>query len=423
MYSYSSSALVLCLLLPHAIAESPCDIFAKGETPCVAAHSTVRAMYSSYSGSLYQVKRASDNSLYNINTLAIGGFADAASQDSFCDSTSCVIQRIYDQSPNQNHLDIGPPGGAHPAKDTPANATADGLTVGGHQVYSAYFEGGMGYRLDNTTGIAKGDEAETIYMVTNGKHYNDRCCFDYGNAETNNLDDGAGTMEALYFGNAKGGLNHGGAGNGPWIMADMENALWGANVEQSNEESISHEFVTAMIKCDSAHIPPVPSPPPTKPGPSNITKGHDICPGSGDLSNFVTTDADKCNVACYGNQDCTAYVLTRGRCFLKSCLSPVVVSRHAILGQLPSRQTSRSGHWEIKGGNAQAGKLKTYWSGPRAPGYSPMKKQGAIILGIGGDNSDGAVGTFYEGAIVAGVSSDLTDSQLQNNIVMAGYGK
>ena len=26
---------------------------------------------------------------------------------------------------------------------------------------------------------------------------------------------------------------------------------------------------------------------------------------------------------------------------------------------------------------------------------APMKKQGAIILGIGGDNSDGAVGTFY----------------------------
>ena len=34
---------------------------------------------------------------------------------------------------------------------------------------------------------------------------------------------------------------------------------------------------------------------------------------------------------------------------------------------------------------------QTYWDGPRAPGYSPMKKQGAIVLGLGGDNSDGAV--------------------------------
>merc|ERR1712217_172332 len=89
-----------------------------------------------------------------------------------------------------------------------------------------------------------------MYMVTSGKHYNDRCCFDYGNAETNNLDDGAGTMEAVYFGNAKGGLNHGGAGKGPWIMADMENALWGADVVKSNEEPITHEFVTAMVKGD-----------------------------------------------------------------------------------------------------------------------------------------------------------------------------
>eukprot|EP01043_Picozoa_sp_COSAG02_P032710 COSAG02_NODE_2198_length_9544_cov_30.739121_3_plen_114_part_00 len=55
-------------------------------------------------------------------------------------------------------------------------------------------------------------------------------------------------MEALYFGSAKGGLNHGGAGTGPWIMADMENALWGADRVVSNEEPINHDFVTAMIK-------------------------------------------------------------------------------------------------------------------------------------------------------------------------------
>ena len=64
-------------------------------------------------------------------------------------------------------------------------------------------------------------------MVTSGVHYNGRCCFDYGNAETNNLDDGAGTMEAVYFGSAKGGLNHGGAGPGPWIMVGAAKAVPG----------------------------------------------------------------------------------------------------------------------------------------------------------------------------------------------------
>merc|ERR1740117_1663735 len=81
------------------------------------------------------------------------------------------------------------------------------------------------------------------------------------------------------------------------------------------------------------------------------------------------------------------------------------------------------GHWAIKGGNAQSGDLKVYWDGHRAKGYAPMKKQGAIILGIGGDNSDGAVGTFYEGCIVQGVASDATDDAVQANIVAAGYAE
>jgi non-reducing end alpha-L-arabinofuranosidase len=49
--------------------------------------------------------------------------------------------------------------------------------------------------------------------------------------------------------------------------------------------------------------------------------------------------------------------------------------------------------------------------------------QGAIILGIGGDNSAGAVGTFYEGAMLQGYTSDATDDAMQANIVAAGYGK
>ena len=53
-----------------------------------------------------------------------------------------------------------------------------------------------------------------------------------------------------------------------------------------------------------------------------------------------------------------------------------------------------------------------------------MKKQGTIILGIGGDNSDGAVGTFYDGVMTSGYSTDTVDDAVQANIVQAaGYGK
>ena len=194
-------------------------------------------------GPLYQVKRA-DGKMLDIKVTAAGGFADAAAQDKFCSGSSCVFWTIYDQSPKGNHLGVAPAGGAHRQTDKPAPANAGPLTVGGHKVYGLRMDPPSGYRRDNTTDIAVDDEAETMYAVFNGSHYNNRCCFDYGNAETNNHDDGAGTMEAVYFGSAKGGLNHGGAGKGPWIMADMENALWGADRVVSNEEPINHDFVT-----------------------------------------------------------------------------------------------------------------------------------------------------------------------------------
>jgi hypothetical protein len=68
----------------------------------------------------------------------------------------------------------------------------------------------------------------------------------------------------------------------------MENALWGADKVDSEEEPINHPFVTAMVKGDTGPAP---------------------------------------------------------------------------------------GHWAIKGADATAGALKTYWDGHRAPKYAPMKKQ------------------------------------------------
>ena len=105
----------------------------------------------------------------DVKVSAAGGFADSAAQDKFCGTSDCHIWRIYDQSPKMNHLDIAPPGGAHRAEDAPVNATAEALTVAGHKVYAAYFEGGMGYRIDKGNGIAKGNEPETLYAVFGGK--------------------------------------------------------------------------------------------------------------------------------------------------------------------------------------------------------------------------------------------------------------
>ena len=53
--------------------------------------------------------------------------------------------------------------------------------------------------------------------------------------------------------------------------------------------------------------------------------------------------------------------------------------------------------------------------------YQPMRKQGSLILGIGGDNSNGAQGTFYEGVVASGATSAATDDAIQANIIAVGY--
>jgi hypothetical protein len=49
----------------------------------------------------------------------LGGFADAAAQDAFCADTTCLITILYDQSPQANHLTVGPRGGLAPWTSKP----------------------------------------------------------------------------------------------------------------------------------------------------------------------------------------------------------------------------------------------------------------------------------------------------------------
>jgi hypothetical protein len=309
-----------------------CDILASGSAPCVAAHSTVRALYSAYAGNLYQVTRASDQATKDVGVLSAGAFADSATQDTFCAGTTCTISIIYDQSASNNHLTQAPPGQRKATPDTLADAAALKFTISGHTVYGVHLPPGYGYRNDKTTGVATGDEPETEYMVTSGTYFNGNCCWDYGNAETTNHDDGAGTMEAVYFGNythqGKGG------GTGPWVMADMENGVFAGPSFAANEMDtpLTSAYVTAMV-----------------------------------------------------------------------------------IGR-------SGGTFALKGGNAQMGTLTTMYDGVRQNGYTPMKKEGAIILGIGGDNTAGGQGNFYEGVLTSGAASDATTNAVQANIVAAGYG-
>jgi hypothetical protein len=329
--------------------KGPCDIYAAAGDPCVAAHSTTRALYASYNGPLYQVIRQSDGKSLDIGVVQPvaspvpdpGGYADAAAQDSFCANTYCWITKIYDQSPQHNDLTQAPRGGfSGPAMGGFNNvpiADMAPVTVMGHKVYGVFIEPGMGLRNDDPKGTAVDDQAEGQYWVISGKHYNSGCCFDYGNAEIDSRDDDNGTMEATYFGDGTGWYH--GHPPGPWIMTDQENNLVGCVNPDGSKfceslPSIDWRFVTAIAKGEPHH-------------------------------------------------------------------------------------------WATLGGNAQHGDLSVMFSGPRVNAtYDPMRKQGAILLGNGGDNSNGSQGTFYEGAMTEGGTfpSDATDQEVQANIVAAGYG-
>jgi hypothetical protein len=87
-----------------AAAPGPCDILGAAGNPCVAAHSTTRALYSAYAGPLYNVTRASDGASANISVLSPGGFANASAHEAFCAALDCVISNVFDQSPLGNHL-------------------------------------------------------------------------------------------------------------------------------------------------------------------------------------------------------------------------------------------------------------------------------------------------------------------------------
>jgi hypothetical protein len=317
----------------RAAGPGPCDIYASGGTPCVAAHSTTRALYGAYNGPLYQVRRSSDNTTRDIGVLSEGGYANAATQDSFCANTTCLITIIYDQSGRNNRLTQAPPGfwpGPAPGGwDNLADAKAAPITIGGQRAYGVYIAPGTGYRNNNTNGVATGDQPEGIYAVVDGTHYNQWCCFDYGNAQTDGQADAPAIMETVYFGaNRQWGY---GDGNGPWIMADLEWGLFsGVNAGYNPLPPINHRFVTAMVK-------------------------------------------------------------------------------------------GEPNHWAIRGGSTQSGGLTTYFDGRRPNGYHPMKKEGAILLGIGGDNSVSGRGTFFEGVLTSGYPSAATENAVQANIVAAGY--
>jgi len=240
----------------------PCDVYAAGNTPCVAAYSMVRVLSSAYTGPLYQVRKGAglQNTGTGGTTQDIGaknGFGDSAAQDAFCGTDTCTVSKLYDQSGRGNHLKVAPKGttsgGAFAGMDDfESNATKGALMVGGHRVYSLYMAAREGYRLTAVgSGMPLGTASQGIYMLADGKHYGTQCCWDFGNVSTNPMT--YHTMNTLMLGKAYWGS---GSGAGPWFMADLEGGVWAggsgsATTVNPNNPSMALPFAFGVLKTSS----------------------------------------------------------------------------------------------------------------------------------------------------------------------------
>ena len=334
----------------QAAGTAPCDIYAGAGTPCVAAFSSTRALFSGYSGPLYQVRRGSDGALADVRTLAAGGYANAASQDAFCQNTSCTILRIYDQTSNHNDLTVFPrlPDGQQGTDNAPADATALPVTVNGTRVYGVYLPPRVSYRRAavDTRGTARGASPETIYEVASGTNVNNGCCSDFGNVEARQTDDLAGTMDTVNLSTLNGTFRGDRAfGYGPWVQNDLENGVFQ--------------------------------------GPTPV-----YTPNHGNPSEFVTA-------------------LTRNN----------GTNRYSLKGADATNGTAATSMATWHDGALPTGTVL----GPPGQSYTPMRLEGSIVLGAGGDNSNAGTQSFFEGVMTSGFSTDAADNQVQANIAAQHY--
>ena len=223
----------------------PCDIYAAANNTCVAAHSTIRALFSAYAGNLYQIKRASDGTTKDIPVKGPGGYADSAQQEAFCMGTTCTSLRVYDQSDHGNFIEAEIPGSTVGGAQgqTAANAAAEALMVGGNKVYSLYTRPQQAYWRDGSKSVCRSARA------ARDLHGNERQAHQWWlllqtMATVSSIAPTTGPkMDDVYFGNS---MQWGyGAGKAVGHGTTWKTALPGLTRAQPRFASMPHTYVTA----------------------------------------------------------------------------------------------------------------------------------------------------------------------------------
>lgn len=371
----------------------PCDIYAAAGQECVAAYSTVRRLLSTYTGPLYQIRVGS--SQFNIGGLVVTNPAQAQLPN----PTQGGARIPYTTAPEPGELVDIPQtadGFADPAIQRERCPLGTTCTVS-----LLYDQSGRGNHMpiakggQNAGGIyAELDDFETVMderaAVTVGGHpvYSlfMQARQGYRLAAPGNgvpVDQEAQGIYMLADGTRAGNAccwDFGNVTPNPAQFAEMNTlffgeAYWGdgngappwfgADFEAGVWMGGSVDGDPGWGELNSANRPP---------NPNNLSMaGVEFALG------FLKTDDDADNT----------YVLRMAN------VSTATEVQTAYRGRYP--KLSYAGHG--------------------------ADNQGALVLGVGGDNSNNSFGTFYEGAVLAGFPDDATELAVMQNIQAAGYGQ
>ncbi len=342
--------------------EGPCDIYSKGGNPCVAAYSTIRRLLSTYSGPLYQVRTGSSaqNTGMGGQTVDIAQTADGFGNLA-AQNTACT-----------NTLCTVSKLYDQSGKGNDITVAKGGLPNGGDYAALDDFETTIG-RADTKDKLkVGGQDVFSLYMearqgyreakVGNGMAIGDEPQGIYLLADGTHT----GTACCWDFGNVT---------TNPKSYAEMNTLFfgvgyWGKGV--GNGPWFGADFEAGVWMGGS------------QPGQ----------PGWGGLNDAADAPANSKNPALK-----VKYALG----FQKTANGP---ERYALrMADVATATTVTTAY----AGNYPQGKH--------------LDAKGAVVLGVGGDNSNNSFSTFYEGAIVQGYPPDASEDAVLRNIKALGYGQ
>lgn len=309
------------------------------------------------------MRRASDGTTQDIGTASAGGQVDLAALSSFCSGTTCSVSILYDQTANANDLKSGLVLKAATTNNGPATANNEPMVQ--YWTSSTGTQLPMALTLNDSNQHPGGQwlrNRTTTHKVPTGSQ-----------SQTEYM-----VVHAAYFGGQccydYGNMENHIGDDGPGTM----NALYFGNSNSWTQGAGAGPW--AMADMENGLFA----------GGGNIQD-----PNNG---NGLNVNASDPTIKYSGSN--IASILTK---------------------------TNGTTTWELKVGDAVSGAFQTAWNGSlpsvlNPTSYLPLKQEGGLSLGEGGDGSNNCTGAFSEGVVIAGETTDATDNAIQTNL-NAVYGQ